>query len=296
MAERAFHRGRVLGVASLIGLSIVFVATLAAPPARTQDVIPECSGRIPAAAQLPDLMNMVPIHIHVQEQQKTSRLMFTVGLANVGDGPLELVPASELTDETVLVTANQNLYDGPTNESGTVVCKRSLDDAFVFHPAHNHWHLVGVNGFEVRRALDDGRGGNWDRKNTIGASVKESFCLLDYVKLDENQLATFGIALPSREYFDCAGTHGISIGWIDYYHHSTHGQYVDITGAAAGRYYLVLTANPDRLFIEENYENNRAWVSFSLTYNQTNNAIATPLYDSFDQVGEGIRPPSNTNK
>jgi hypothetical protein len=164
MPERAFHRGRVLGAASLIGLSIVLAATLAASPARTQDVLPECSGRIPAAARLPDLMNMVPIHLHVQEQQKTSRLMFTVGLANVGDGPMELVPESELTDETVLVTANQNLYDGPTNESATVVCKRSLDDAFVFHPTHNHWHLVGVNGFEVRSALDDGRGGNWDQR------------------------------------------------------------------------------------------------------------------------------------
>ena len=295
MAERAFHRGRVLGLASLIGLSIVLVATLAASPARTQDVIPECSGKIPAAARLPDLMNMVPIHLHVQEQQKKSRLLFTVGLANVGDGPMELAPESALTDPTVLVTASQNLYDGPTNEAGSIVCKRSLADAFVFHPAHNHWHLVGVNGFEVRRALDDGRGGNWDRKNAIGA-LKESFCLLDYVKLDDDQLATFGITLPRREYFDCFGTHGISIGWIDYYHHSTHEQEVDITGAAPGLYYLVLTANPNGLFTEKNYANNRAWVSFSLTYNGTNNAIATPLYDSFSQVGEGIRPPSNTNK
>jgi Lysyl oxidase len=294
--HEASRRGRVLGAASLIGLLVVLAATLAASPARTQDVVPECSGRIPAAARLPDLMNMVPIHVHVQEQQPTSRLMFTVGLANVGDGPMELVPQTDLTDETVLVTANQNLYDGPTNESGNVVCKRSLADAFVFHPAHNHWHLVGVNGFEVRKALDDGRGGNWDRKQTIGASVKESFCLLDYVKLDDDQLATFGITLPSREYYDCFGIHGISSGWIDYYHHSTHGQYVDITGAAAGRYYLVLTANPDGIFVEENNANNRAWVSFNLTYNKTNNATATPLYNSVDQVGEGIRPPSGTNR
>ena len=150
------HRGRALGAAFLIGLLVIVAATVVASPARTQDVIPECSGRIPAAARLPDLMNMVPIHVHVQEQQKTSRLMFTVGLANVGDGPMELVPASSLTDETVLVTADQNLYDGPTNEFGTIVCKRSLADAFVFHPEHNHWHLVGVNRFEVRRALDDG--------------------------------------------------------------------------------------------------------------------------------------------
>ena len=29
---------------------------------------------------------------------------------------------------------------------------------FVFHPAHNHWHITAVALFEVRKPLDDGRG------------------------------------------------------------------------------------------------------------------------------------------
>lgn len=59
---------------------------------------------------------------------------------------------------------------------------------------------VGINGFEVRAALDDGSGGNWNRKEAIG-SLKEGFCLIDYVKMDDDQLAAFGITLSPREYF-----------------------------------------------------------------------------------------------
>ncbi len=279
----------------MIGLTAL-VALLYATSVSAQ-VVPECGGHLPSTAHLPDLMNIIPIHVHVQEAKQQHRLLFTVGLANVGDGPMELAPASSLTDPNVFVSANQNLYDGPTNtnDSGSLLCKRSLADAFEFHPAHNHWHLVGVNGFEVRKALNDGSGGEWDRKQAIG-SLKESFCLIDYVKMAQDQLAAFGITLPRREYFDCFGVHGISIGWIDYYHHATHGQYVDITGAPEGIYYLVVTANPDKIFLERDYENNRAWVSFRLEYRKDNNAIVFVLYDSLNEVGEGLQPPSQTNK
>lgn len=279
--------GRLIGPSILV--AFLYASTVSA------QVVPECSGHLPSTVLLPDLMNIIPIHVHVQEGQQQHRLMFTVGLANVGDGPLELAPATALTDPNVFVTAHQHLYGDPTNASGAPVCRRSLADAFLFHPEHNHWHLTGVNGFEVRRALDDGSGGNWDRKQVIGA-LKESFCLIDYVKMADDQLAAFDLTLPRREYFDCTSVHGISIGWIDYYHHATHGQYVDITGAPGGIYYLVVTANPNKLFIERDYDNNRAWVSFRLRYNNQNNAIVSVLHDSLTRAGEGLRPPGRVNR
>ncbi len=279
--------GRTIG---LLTLAVLLYAT----PISAQET-PECGEPLPSIAHLPDLMNITPIHVHVQEAHKQHRLLFTVGLANVGDGPMELVPATSFTDPNVLVSANQNLYDGTTNDVGVPVCRHSLANAFEFHPTHNHWHLIGINGFDVRKALDNGSGGQWDTEQAIG-SVKEGFCLLDYVKMADDQLADFGLTLPSREYWDCIGTHGISRGWIDYYHHATHGQYVDITGAPEGVYYLVVTANPDKIFIERDYENNRSWISFRLQYNGKNNAITSMLYDSLNQVGEGLRPPNKANK
>ncbi len=204
--------------------------------------------------------------------------------------------AGELVPMPGLVDAVQNIYDGPDIYTANIVAQNSLTGAFEFHPEHNHWHLKAVNQFEVRKALDDGSGGQWNQKATIGQVLKETFCLIDYVPMNDDQLADFGLPELRRRYFDCFATQGISPGWIDYYHHSTHEQFVDITGAKAGIYYLILTFNPDGIFVESNRANNRAWVSFRLDYNGKNNAIVTVLFDSLTQAGEGLEPPSNTNR
>ena len=277
---------RLSAVAIVLGLTWVM-------PAFSQ-AAPECGGLLPPTAKLPDLVNLIPQHVHAQEAGQRHRLMFTTGFGNIGAGPMELAPAASLTDPHELVTANQNVYDAQTNSTGTLLCQRSLADAFIFHPEHNHWHLVGINGFSVHPALDSGSGGQWDTRRSVGA-LKESFCLLDYIKMNDDQLAGFGLTLPPREYFDCFGVHGVSVGWVDVYHHATHEQFVDITGAPAGIYYLVVNANPDRIFLEKDYANNRAWVSFRLEYNNRNNAIARVLDNSLSH-GEGMLPPSKSNR
>lgn len=92
-----------------------------------------------------------------------------------------------------------------------------------------------------------------------GNSIKTTFCLIDWYKLDGNSPTT------ERIYFDCSGAlQGISVGWVDQYHQATDGQQLDITGAPVGLYYLVSTANNDATFIEKDYTNNMAWVGFYL--------------------------------
>jgi hypothetical protein len=261
---------------------------LASAPASAE----ECPA-VPPDASLPDLVNMIPHHIHVQEGHQRHHLLFTTGLANIGAGPLELEPESSLSDPDELVNAFQHVFEGPTNESAPV-CERSLAEVFEFHPDHNHWHLTGANSFGVFAALDDGSMGQW-AGGPVG-SRKQTFCLIDYVPFNDDALALYGLPEVRREYFDCFRTQGISVGWVDYYHHSTHGQFIDITGAAEGVYYLVLTANPDGTFLESDYGNNTAWVSFRLRYNGRNNAMLDVLYDSFGQTGDGLEPPHRTNR
>jgi hypothetical protein len=255
--------------------------------------LPACGNQMPADAKLPDIMNMVPHHIHVKEAQKRDALLFTVGLGNVGAGPLELVPTVEFSPVITLTSANQLIYNGPSRSTGSPICQRSLADAFYFHPEHRHWHLRSVNRFTIYPAKDDGSGGIWKASSPLG-SFKESFCLLDWVKMNGDQLQLYGITLEPSIY-NCF-FQGISRGWFDYYHHSTDGQFIDITGAPPGIYYFVLDANPDRLFLESNYDNNRSWVSLRLRYVKTNNAIVEPLFNSFSQVGEGLEAPSGTNR
>jgi lysyl oxidase len=139
---------------------------------------------------------------------------------------------------------------------------------FVFHPAHNHWHITDVALFEVRTALDDGRGGRFGAVFS-NQSIKTTFCLIDWVKLDGNSNTT------ERNYWDCFpdALQGISAGWGDQYHHQLEGQELEITGAKPGVvYYLVSIANPDGNFLETTTTNNMAWTSFRVSRDSKGNA------------------------
>jgi hypothetical protein len=230
---------------------------------------PECVGT-PAQAALPDLRTVVPQHLNLVNQQKREILRFSNGIANVGAGPLELEPLGQ--DRNSLEDAFQNVYAGPTSASA-LVCRRSLADAFLFHPEHNHWHLKDVALFGVHPAAggDSGTGGQWG--SPLGALSKESFCLIDFVPIN-------GAKPKSRTYFDCFGIQGISVSWVDEYHHSTEGQEVDITGAPAGIYYLVSTANAAGVFLESDITNNTAWISFRLSRDSSGNAKISVITNS----------------
>ena len=140
------------------------------------------------------------------------------------------------------------------------VVSEKVAGTFLFHPEHNHWHIGDVALFEVRKGSPTGPivGGN---------SIKTTFCLIDWYKLDDNA--------PSAErvFFDCYRSfQGISSGWVDQYHQSTEGQQLDLTGVPeADDYYLVSTSNYARVFLESDYSNNTAWVRFRLYRDSSGN-------------------------
>jgi hypothetical protein len=138
---------------------------------------------------------------------------------------------------------------------------------FVFHPAHNHWHITAVALFEIRKPLDDGRGGRWGEV-LGGQTIKTTFCLIDVIQLD-GQSKT-----PELRFWDCFPDErqGISAGWGDQYHHALDGQELEITGAKPGIYYLVSKANSEGNFIETTTANNTAWTSFRITRDSSGNA------------------------
>jgi hypothetical protein len=222
------------------------------------------SGKTPApAGLLPDLRTVVPTHLNLVNEHQTDALRFSNGIANTGAGPWALRPDPPLELATTTTTAIQEFRDssayykcGEQPKQVTacynVVSERAAG-TFVYHPAHNHWHIGDVALFEVRKGSPTGPivGGN---------SIKTTFCLIDWYKLDDNAKT------PERVFFDCyKGHQGISPGWVDQYHQSTDGQQVDLTGvAAANDYYLVSTANYAQVFTESDYTNNTAWVKFRL--------------------------------
>ena len=223
-------------------------------------------GKAPASSGglLPDMRTVVPAHLQLVNEHQKETLRFANGIANTGLGPWALRPDPPVSDATTTVTAMQEIRDSNTlykcgeQPKQVTACYNVVQEirtgTFEFHPAHNHWHIGDVALFEVRRGSPTGPivGGN---------SVKTTFCLIDWYKLDDNAPGW------ERTFFDCyTSFQGIQSGWVDQYHQATEGQQLDLTGVPnANDYYLVSTANYARVFTESNYTNNTAWVKFTLS-------------------------------
>ena len=242
---------------------VVAAAALGALPLIAVTAFAAGSGGAGSTALLPDIRTVVPAHLQLVNEHQKETLRFSNGIANTGPGPWALRPDPPLSSATTTVTAIQELRDSAAyyrcgeQPKQVTACYNVVSEfptgSFEYHPAHNHWHIGDVALFEVRKGSPTGPivGGN---------SIKTTFCLIDWYKLDDNS--------PSAErvFFDCyTSFQGISPGWVDQYHQATSGQQLDLTGVPnANDYYLVSTANYARVFTESDYTNNTAWVKFRL--------------------------------
>ena len=247
------------------------------------------------AGLLPDMRTVLPTHLQLVNQQQNEILRFSNGIANTGPGPWALRPDRPLTDEQTVVGAVQEIRDSnayykcgeqpkQVTECYNVVSER-LAGVFEYHPAHNHWHIGSVALFEVRKGSPTGPvvGGN---------SIKTTFCLIDWYKLDDNSPSA------ERTFFDCYSSYqGIQSGWVDQYHQSTSGQQLDLTGVAnANDYYLVSTANPDGIFTESDRTNNTAWVKFRLLTDSKGNRKIALTGDHSPCESPGLCGERSTNR
>ena len=246
-------------------------------------------------ALYPDLRTVVPAHLNLVNQQQQEILRFSNGIANTGAGPWALRPEPPPFDATTVVSAVQEFRDssalykcGEQPKQVTQcynVVSEKVAGTFEFHPEHNHWHIGDVALFEVRKGSPTGPivGGN---------SIKTTFCLIDWYKLDDNSPTV------ERVFFDCATSfQGISSGWVDQYHQATEGQQLDLTDVPdANDYYLVSTANYAGLFTETNTSNNTAWVKFSLTSDSNGNRKVTVTGDHSPCESPGMCGERATNR
>ena len=257
-------------------------------------LVPSTGGAAGTTGLYPDMRTVVPQHLQLVNSGQREILRFSNGIANTGPGPWALRPDPPIAEATSTVTAVQEIRDSnhyyKCGEQPKQVsdCYRVIEEfptsTFQFHPAHNHWHIGDVALFEVRKGSPTGKivGGN---------SIKTTFCLIDWYKLDDNSPAA------ERVFFDCYRSfQGIASGWVDQYHQSTSGQQLDLTGVPnASDYYLVSTSNYARVFKELNYANNAAWVKFKLSSGSQGNRKITVLAHS-PCDGPGLCGEGTTNR
>ena len=95
----------------------------------------------------------------------------------MGDGPFRIRPEN--------VGGVTNGIQEVLDENGNIAFSADVSQ-FLFHPAHNHWHINAVALFAfLHKGLDDGTG-VMETAPVGGTALKTTFCLIDWIKLDGN--------------------------------------------------------------------------------------------------------------
>lgn len=155
----------------------------------------------------------------------------------------------------------------PNDGPGNLVIGSPADrpELFVYATCHRHYHFIDfadyrlwtLEGYErwenAREGSPGAKSGDLLASDPalsdhLIAGHKQGFCLIDIKPY------TIGV---SSNFHDC-DDQGITAGWGDSYVASLDGQFIDITGAAAGWYVLEIEVNPARLIEEDQYTDNRA--------------------------------------
>jgi Lysyl oxidase len=207
---------------------------------------------------LPDLDQALPSSLSVIQEGDAYRLTFASAVDNVGLGPL-FVEGTRPDREAPSMTVRQLVRRADGSERSLLVPGRIR---YVRSETHSHWHLLGFDRYELRRASDGG---------LVVPDRKTGFCLGDRydtntrVRIEnepEEALLTGECGRGSPGLL--AVSEGISPGYGDDYVPRLEGQYLDVTSVPPGRYLLVHRANPDRALRESAYGNNAASVLLQL--------------------------------
>jgi hypothetical protein len=212
---------------------------------------------------LPDLDQEAPSQLAVSLAGSGRHAQFLLGfrsaVRNVGDGPM-IIAGHRFDEGMETMVADQQIQrrGGPAEVVGGVGRLR-----YVVSPDHRHWHLLAFERYELRRA-----GG----KTAVARDRKTGFCLGDRYDVADRSLP--GRA-PSPVYTSRCGlgeptllgiSEGISVGSGDDYAANLEGQYLPLTGLAAGRYVLVHRVNTNRRLRELRYDNDAASILLRLRW------------------------------
>jgi hypothetical protein len=236
---------------SLLSLPALFLVLGLPAPALAADLLPDLDQEQPSSLQVTtDNTGAIP-RFH---------LGFDSAVNNHGAGPLIIDGHRASTAEPQMV-ADQTIQqdDGST---------RTVPDVgrlqYVYSEDHDHWHYLGFDHYELRRASD---------YKLVAPDQKTGFCLGD--RYDTDPSTTIPGEPPKPVFTGYCGRtqtdllavgEGISVGYGDVYVANLEGQFVDLTGVPAGEYYLVHRANADHKLLESNYANDASSLLVDLSW------------------------------
>lgn len=196
------------------------------------------------------------------EEKGVRCLRFSLGPANVGQGPLQLLfPGKE-----GLVTPGQATQVVTWSDGRTTT--RPAGE-FVYHKTHAHYHHSGFGKLELLKVEDAARG----TMTHAGDGPKQGFCTGD-VKIsewtvfggDQNSADSTCVDSAGLVYDPTRGTKmGLSPGWADLYSWEQDGNYVEFGLNGDGRYVVRSTADALNRILESDETDNTAYAYIEIT-------------------------------
>ncbi len=230
-------------------------STDAAPdPPRAEAPEPDETRQAPALLP-PNLRSLSATDLSIETVGDERRLRFTASLANLGPGPLVLLPRGNTDCAPGRHPAAQVLHrDG--NGDGDFQRRQDPRDhrrdvgCMLRHPGHGHWHFDAMAGYSLRAPGSD---------RLLVSRDKVSFCLRDNRRVPRQRVVV------RREHFgECArhSPQGISPGWVDVYTADLDSQWLRLPPRADGRVVcLDLRADPHDLLTETDETDNAASIA-----------------------------------
>ena len=205
---------------------------------------------------LPDLDQETPSGLVLTKARSGWRLGFDSAVRNIGAGPLIIDGERQTSVETM--TAEQVVvHEGGVRTVVTGVGRLR----YVRSRDHRHWHLLGFDRYELRRA---------NSGEPVVADRKSGFCLGDRYPVRTRVVP----AKPAEPVFRsrcgleqsrlASVREGISPGYGDDYAANLEGQYLPLNGLRPGRYLLVHRVNADHRIHESAYDNNASSLLLTL--------------------------------
>jgi hypothetical protein len=215
---------------------------------------------------VPNLRAIRARDLYIVREGGKRKLRFEAGIANVGDGPVEVRPNQNRDCPEGKRHATQVMYRD-TNGNGrydprseTDVVRRSAG-CMVFHQYHDHWHFEAASRYTLYKAKR--------REVSKIAQRKTSFCLLDSRRVPK-AMGTFDYA---QRYGACnrRSPQGISVGWVDVYQSYLAGQAIALPPRMGdGLYCLQITVDPRKRLVETNDRDNSSLRAFYMRGDRIN--------------------------
>jgi Lysyl oxidase len=221
---------------------------------------------------LPNMRSLNAFELQIERTGNGRLLRFAAALANLGPGPLLLLPRPNGDGcGQRRFPAVQRIYrDARLDERYRLgrdrVAGRRLEvGCMVRHPTHDHWHFDAMARYSLRRAGTD---------DPLVARNKVSFCLRD------NRRVPGSPRVVRREHFgDCTRRtrQGISPGWVDVYSADLDGQSLRLPRGVDGRQLcLDLEADPREVLTETDETDNAATIGIRIRGSQVQRTSPKP--------------------